>query len=165
MSAAGSSRGKKAPRAHETPRARGAAAKPRARGNRARDVAADLEAVREYSRAYYGEVLESYERLSRYRPDVLVDWIALRRTVFESAAPGGLSLREFELVSTAVEIIAHKPNPDRHARLAIDAGATVRQVADVVSLCILLGGMMTYIVSGQHALRAAEKRALELNRE
>jgi hypothetical protein len=129
-----------------------------------RDTAADLEAVRAYSKAYYGEVLESYERLSRYRPDVLVDWINLRRTLFESEDSGGLSLREFELVSTAIEIVAHKPNPDRHARLAIDAGATVRQVADVVSVCILLGGMMSYIVSGQHALRAAEERAKELNR-
>ena len=129
-----------------------------------RDIAADLEAVRAYSKAYYGEVLESYERLARYRPDVLVDWIDLRRTLFESDKPGGLTLREFELVSTAIEIIAHKPNPDRHAKLAIDAGASVRQVADVVSLCILLGGMMTYIVSGQHALRAAEDRAKELNR-
>lgn len=141
------------------------AAPPQASANRTRerDVAADLEAVREYSRTYYGEVLESYERLSRYRPDVLVDWIDLRRTVFESDTAGGLSLREFELIATAIEVIAHKPNPDRHARLAIDAGATVRQVADVVSLCILLGGMMTYIVSGQHALRAAEDRAKELN--
>lgn len=129
-----------------------------------RDLAADLQSVRDYSKSYYGEVLESYERLARYRPDVLVDWINLRRAIFESDKPDGLSLREFELVSTAIEIIAHKPNPDRHARLAIDAGATVRQVADVVSVCILLGGMMTYIVSGQHALRAAEERAKELNR-
>ena len=131
---------------------------------RERNLTADLEAVREYSKAYYGEVLESYERLARYRPDVLVDWIDLRRTLFESAEPGGLTVRDFELIATAIEVIAHKPNPDRHAKLAIEAGATVRQVADVVSLCILLGGMMTYIVSGQHALRAAEARAAELNR-
>lgn len=130
-----------------------------------RDIAADLEAVRSYSMSYYGEVLPSYERLARYRPEVLVDWINLRRTVFESEHTDGLSLREIELISTAVEVIAHKPNPDRHAKLAIEAGATVRQVADVVSLCILLGGMMTYIVSGQNALRAAEERAKELNRE
>ena len=127
-----------------------------------RDIAKDLEAVREYSRSYYGEVLQSYERLARYRPDVLVDWIDLRRTVFEGGGPGGLSLRDFELIATAIEVVAHKPNPDRHARLAIDAGASVREVADVVSLCVLLGGMMTYIVSGQHALRAAEDRAAEL---
>jgi len=68
------------------------------------------------------------------------------------------------LIATAIEVIAHKPNPDRHARLAIEAGASVREVADVVSLCILLGGMMTYIVSGQHALRAAEERAGEIAR-
>ena len=129
-----------------------------------RDLAADLEAVRKYSMEYYGEVLPSYERLARYRPEVLVDWIALRRTIFESTEEQGLGLRELELISTAVEIIAHKPNPDRHAKLAIEAGATVRQVADVVSLCILLGGMMTYIVSGQHALKAAEDRAQELGR-
>ena len=127
-----------------------------------RNLADDLEAVRKYSMEYYGEVLESYERLARYRPEVLVDWIQLRRTIFESKDGNGLGLKELELISTAVEIIAHKPNPDRHAKLAIEAGATVRQVADVVSLCILLGGMMTYIVSGQHALKAAEIRAKEL---
>ena len=127
-----------------------------------RDLTKDLEAVREYSLGYYGEVLQSYERLARYRPDVLVDWIDLRRTVFEGGGPGGLSLRDLELISTAIEVIAHKPNPDRHARLAVEAGASVREVADVVSLCVLLGGMMTYIVSGQHALRAAEERAAEL---
>lgn len=127
-----------------------------------RNLETDLEAVRKYSVDYYGEVLDSYERLARYRPEVLVDWIRLRRTIFESTDNTGLSLRELELVSTAVEIIAHKSNPDRHAKLAIDAGATVKQVADVVSLCILLGGMMTYIVSGQHALKAAENRAKEL---
>jgi alkylhydroperoxidase/carboxymuconolactone decarboxylase family protein YurZ len=152
--------------ANSTPAASSPTAKPQSPRDHAseRDLAADLESVREYSKAYYGEVLESYERLGRYRPDVLVDWINLRRSIFESDKPDGLSLREFELVSTAIEIAAHKPNPDRHARLAIDAGATVRQVADVVSVCILLGGMMTYIVSGQHALRAAEERARELNR-
>ncbi len=127
-----------------------------------RDNAADLAAVRQYSMTYYGEVLESYERLARYRPEVLVDWIQLRRTIFESNDSKGLSLKDLELISTAVEIIAHKPNPDRHAKLAIEAGATVQQVADVVSLCILLGGMMTYIVSGQRALKAAEDRAREL---
>lgn len=129
-----------------------------------RNVEADLEAVRKYSMEYYGEVLDSYERLARYRPEVLVDWINLRRTIFETPEGSGLSLREIELISTAVEVIAHKPNPDRHAKLAIEAGASVRQVADVVSLCILLGGMMTYIVSGQHALKAAETRAKELGR-
>ncbi|MGH8617413.1 MAG: carboxymuconolactone decarboxylase family protein [Burkholderiales bacterium] len=129
-----------------------------------RDLESELEDVRKYSKEYYGEILESYERLARYRPEVMVDWVKLRRTVFESKDPDGLSLREIELLATAVEIIAHKPNPDRHAKLAIDAGATVKQVADMVSLCIVLGGMMTYIVSGQHALKAAEARAKELGR-
>ncbi len=129
-----------------------------------RDNATDLAAVRQYSLEYYGEVLESYERLARYRPEVLVDWIKLRKTIFESKAGSGLSLKDLELISTAVEIIAHKPNPDRHAKLAVDAGATVEEVADVVSLCILLGGMMTYIVSGQRALKSAEDRAKELGR-
>ncbi len=129
-----------------------------------RNLEAELENVRKYSMEYYGELLPSYERLAKYRPDVLVDWVKLRQTTSECPPGEGLSLRELELFATAIEIIAHKPTPDRHAKLAIDAGATVRQVADIVSLCILLGGMMTYIVSGQHALRAAEERAKELGR-
>lgn len=129
-----------------------------------RDTAKDLEAIRKYSRECYGDVLECFERLARYRPEVLLDWMQLRRHIFDSQRGNGLDLRELELISTAIEIIAHKPNPDRHARRAVDAGATVQQVADVVSLCILLGGMMTYIVSGQQALKAAETRAQELGR-
>jgi alkylhydroperoxidase/carboxymuconolactone decarboxylase family protein YurZ len=127
-----------------------------------KDIKLSLEAIRNYSVECYGEMPEFFERLARYRPEVLVDWMQLRRTIFEPQGERGLSLRELELISTAVEIIAHKPNPDRHAVRAVEAGATVRQVADVVSLCVLLGGMMTYGVSGQHALRAAEDRAKEL---
>ena len=125
---------------------------------------ADLEQVRRYSEELYGGPLDYFERLARYRPEVLVDWMKLRKDIYEPQDKSGLDFRHMELVSTAIEIVARKPNPDRHAVRAIEAGATVREVADVVSLCIMLGGMMTYIVSGQHALKAAEDRARELGR-
>jgi len=127
-------------------------------------LAAELEKVRSYSQELYGGVLEPFERLAQYRPEVLVDWMKLRKDIYEPQDKSGLDFRQMELISTAIEIAAHKPNPDRHAVRAIEAGATVREVADVVSLCIMLGGMMTYMVSGQHALKAAENRAKELGR-
>ncbi len=130
-----------------------------------RDLDEELEAIRTYSKQVYGQVLEPFELLGRYRPDVLVDWMKLRKGIFESQnEKGGLSLREIELISIAVEIIGKKPNPDRHVMRAIEAGATVQQVADVVSVCIVLGGMMSYMVSGQNALKVAENHAKKLGK-
>jgi hypothetical protein len=45
---------------------------------------------------------------------------------------------------------------------AIKAGATVEQVAEVVSLCIMIGGMLTFQESGKFALKAAEDAAAGL---
>jgi len=39
--------------------------------------------------------------------------------------------------------------------LAIKAGATPGQVAEVCGLCILLGGMVNHMNAGKHALKAA----------
>jgi alkylhydroperoxidase/carboxymuconolactone decarboxylase family protein YurZ len=102
--------------------------------------------------------------LAEFRPDVVEGYLNLRRAVRDSEVPGGLTPRERELVILAIECARMKTNPPpvRHARHAIEAGATPMEVADVVSLCIMISGMLSYAESGRHVLKAAIERAREL---
>jgi AhpD family alkylhydroperoxidase len=118
-----------------------------------------MEMVREYSLNFYGHIPESYELFGRYLPESMVKWIELRKSLYEEPPVGALTLREKELVAIAIEIATRKPNVEMHTRKAIDAGATIKEIAEVAGMCILLGGMMTYVESGQHTLRFAEEYA------
>jgi len=124
-----------------------------------------MEFVRDYSKAYYGVVPDHYEMMGRYLPESMANWIALRKSVFEVPPIGAFSLREKELICTAIEIANLKPDSTLHARLAIREGATPKDIAEVAFICILLGGMMTYIVSGVNALKAAEEEYEKLMKE
>jgi alkylhydroperoxidase/carboxymuconolactone decarboxylase family protein YurZ len=139
----------------------------------------ELAKALEYSKGYYrlkrsSEAVSErptkdglgWEVLARYRPEVLTGYLGLRQAAFNTGRGAALSEREKELVITAIEVARTKTNepPTFHAKKAIDAGATVAEIAEVVSLCILIGGMLTYQESGKHALRAAEEYAASLGR-
>jgi alkylhydroperoxidase/carboxymuconolactone decarboxylase family protein YurZ len=129
----------------------------------------DLDDAWEYARDYYRnpEVIADFELLARYRPEVFGGYITLRQAAFNTGPAAALTQREKELVILAIEIARTKVNPPPvgHAKRAIEAGATPADVAEVASLCILIGGMLTYQESGRHALRAAEDRYAALQAE
>ncbi len=129
----------------------------------------DLDAAWAYARDYYKnpEVIADFELLARYRPEVFGGYITLRQAAFNKGPDAALSPREKELVILAIEIGRTKVNPPPigHAKRAIEAGATPADVAEVASLCILIGGMLTYQEAGRHALRAAEERYAALEEE
>lgn len=114
-----------------------------------------------YAEDYYKnpQVMSDYELLARYRPEVFHGYITLRRAAFNEEETAALSPKMKELVILAIEIARTKTNPPPvgHAKRAIASGATPAEVAEVASLCILIGGMLTYQESGRHALRAAEE--------
>jgi alkylhydroperoxidase/carboxymuconolactone decarboxylase family protein YurZ len=125
----------------------------------------DMERVREYSLKYYGRIVEAYEVLGRYLPEPMMKWIDFRKSVFEDPPVGALTLREKELIAMTIEIANLKPNSETHAKLAIQAGATPKDIAEVAAICILLGGMATYMASGQNALKAAEQEYERISKE
>jgi len=119
-----------------------------------------------YARDYYKnrEVIDDFELLARYRPEVFGGYITLRQAAFNTDAGAALTAREKELIILAIEISRTKVNPPPvgHAKRAIDAGATPADVAEVASLCIMISGMLSYQESGRYALRAAEERYAEI---
>lgn len=112
-----------------------------------------------YAEDYYKnpQVIEDFKLLANYRPDVFEGYITLRQAAFNTGEDAALSPKLKELIILAIEIARTKTNPPPvgHAKRAIDSGATPAEIAEVASLCILIGGMLTYQESGRHALRAA----------
>ncbi len=118
-----------------------------------------------YAQGYYDQAIaDDLKMLAQRVPDVANRWLAFRRAVFPDQAPAALSPRLKELIVTAVEVALCKTNPPPtfHARKAIEAGATVEEVAQALSIAVLLAGMMTYRESGRFALKAALERSEEL---
>ncbi len=118
-----------------------------------------------YAAEYFHGRLDSYELLAKYRPEVVHGYMTLRQAAFNVGEDAALSPKTKELVILAIEIARQMsaPPPVGHAVKAIEAGATPAEVAEVASLCLLIGGMLTYQQAGKHALRAAEERYAELN--
>jgi alkylhydroperoxidase/carboxymuconolactone decarboxylase family protein YurZ len=133
----------------------------------AESTATGRSAAWEYAENYYKnpQVMSDYELLSRYRPEVFEGYITLRQAAF-NVDGAALTPREKELIILAIEIARTKTNPPPvgHAVRAIESGATPAEVAEVASLCILIGGMLTYQESGRFALRAAEEAYAPANR-
>jgi alkylhydroperoxidase/carboxymuconolactone decarboxylase family protein YurZ len=122
---------------------------------------AEMDEAWAYAKDYYQnpQVMSDYEMLARYRPEVFHGYITLRRAAFNEDAGAALSPKMKELIILAIEIARTKTNPPPvgHAKRAIESGATPAEIAEVASLCILIGGMLTFQESGRHALRAAEE--------
>jgi alkylhydroperoxidase/carboxymuconolactone decarboxylase family protein YurZ len=124
----------------------------------------DLERAWDYARTYYGEqVVEVLAPLAKYRPEVFLGYLNLRQAVFNTGPDAALSRKTKELIILAIEIATRKTNPPPvgHTRRAMAAGATVAEIAEVVSLCLMIGGMLTYHESGWPVLLLAEEIAAE----
>lgn len=125
----------------------------------------ELDEAWAYAREYYrdADVEDSFRLLADYVPEVFVGYMSMRRGAFPIAEQESrLSPRLRELLILAIEVSAlMSPPPTYHAAKAIDAGATPEEVAEVVALCIVLRGMISYQQSGRFALEAAHRRATE----
>jgi alkylhydroperoxidase/carboxymuconolactone decarboxylase family protein YurZ len=115
----------------------------------------------DYVADYYnadGEVVDSFALLEEHAPHLLTAYVDMRKAAFEQYADveGRLSRKDRELVIIGMEVMARKnPPPTFHARKAVEAGATIPELVDVLGLCIMIGGMITYQDAGQFVLREA----------
>jgi alkylhydroperoxidase/carboxymuconolactone decarboxylase family protein YurZ len=125
-----------------------------------------LDAAWDYARGYYKDkdVEGEFEMLARYQPNVFASYMAMREALFREPPDGALDHKTKELVILGIECVARKTNPPPtgHTRKAIEAGATPEEVAEVVGLCIMLGGMITFRESGRFVLREAVEHAERL---
>jgi len=120
----------------------------------------------EYARSYYKdpEVEREFELLAQFQPEVFTSYMAMRGGLFKTPPDGALDRKTKELVILGIECIARKTNPPPvgHTRKAVEAGATPKEISEVVGLAIMLGGMITFRESGRFVLREAVEHAARL---
>jgi len=118
-----------------------------------------MNEAREYWDSYYGIRPEQYERLGKYNPDIMASWTKFRSTTWKVPGEGGhLPFKFKELLAVGIEVAQCKQHVG-HVERAIDGGATVDEIAEVLGICIMLGGMMTYETGGRDVLKRAEAHA------
>jgi alkylhydroperoxidase/carboxymuconolactone decarboxylase family protein YurZ len=115
----------------------------------------------DYVADYYkadSDTVDSFALLNEHGPHLVEAYINTRKAAFEQHAEteGRLSRKDRELVILGMEIMARKnPPPIFHARKAVEAGASIGELIDVIGLCIMIGGMITYQDAGQFVLQEA----------
>jgi alkylhydroperoxidase/carboxymuconolactone decarboxylase family protein YurZ len=122
-----------------------------------------------YVAEYYTDAptADSFSLLKEHAPHLLDSYVASRKVAFEGTVdePGRLSRKDRELVILGMEIMARKnPPPVFHAQKAVESGATIEEIVDVIGLCIIIGGMITYQDAGQFVLREAVEHLAKLNK-
>ncbi len=136
----------------------------------AEDASHGLEETTQYMQRAYKVVsdlvMRDFQMLARYCPDMLARWMDFRRTVYPEEWTGALSFKDKELIATAIEVALRKTNPppEGHVKRAVEAGATVQELAETLSICILLAGMVTYREAGRFVLQTAIEHAQHLGR-
>lgn len=122
----------------------------------------DLKWADEYCRKYYGKPLAERDhmaRMARYAPDIMTSWLKFRSTTWKSQEEGGhLPIKYKELVAVGIETATMKEHVG-HVERAIDYGATVEEIAEVLGISIMLAGFESYMIGGRHVLQRAEEHA------
>ncbi len=117
--------------------------------------------TKEYLIEEMGRVHEVYQTLDRYDPKLADSLASLRRAAIPSKNDTGSSTLEAkykELIMLAVEAATGRGEKGKsHARKAIRAGATPKQVQEALALCIYLVGMSSWVDGGMECVLAAEE--------
>lgn len=121
----------------------------------------------DYLTGEMGRVHEVFQTLDKY-DEALVDALAsLRKAAIPSASDTThrLTAKERELIMVAVETATGRGEKGKsHARKAIRAGATPKEVQEALALCIYLVGMSSWVDGGKDCVLAAEEEYGKMTR-
>ena len=107
-----------------------------------------------------GGVPASVQTLIDLAPEALPGYLALR----EFAYGGALDRRTVELLFTVLDVVqGHTEAAKAHVEEGVKAGLSVAQLAEALTVAMMVCGISTFATSGHHVLRhaaaVAEQRA------
>ncbi|HKW05514.1 MAG TPA: carboxymuconolactone decarboxylase family protein, partial [Nitrososphaerales archaeon] len=117
---------------------------------------------KEYLVEEMGRVHEVFETLDRYDPKLVDALASLRRAAIPGKGDLGSTLpsKYKELIMVAVEAATGRGEKGKsHARKAVRAGATPKEVQEALALCIYLVGMSSWVDGGMECVLAAEEES------
>ncbi len=116
--------------------------------------------TRDYLIEEMGRVHEVFQTLDKYDPNLTDALASLRRAAIPGKNDSGSTLdaKYKELIMVAVEAATGRGEKGKsHARKAIRAGATPKQVQEALALCIYLVGMSSWVDGGMECVLSAEE--------
>ena len=113
-----------------------------------------------YFRKTLGWVPDYADVLSRYKPEALEAYFALRSSVMKDVRAGGaLPLKFKEILYVVLDSVTfNTKGAVAHAKAAIRAGASTKELAEALIIMVLLTGMPRLEVVGTKAFKAAEQQ-------
>ena len=110
------------------------------------------QAAAAHFRETLGQVPASVQALIDLAPGALPGYLAFR----EFAYGGELDRRTVELLFTILDVVeGHTEAAKAHAEQAVKAGLTVAQLAEALTVAMMVCGVSTFATSGHHVLRHA----------
>ena len=120
-----------------------------------------------YFKKNLGWVPDFADILSKYKPEALESYFAMRSSVMKDTRAGGaLPLKFKEILYVVLDSITYNTEgAAAHAKAAINAGATTKELAEALILMAMLAGMPTFEVVGTKAFKAAEEQERKKTRK
>lgn len=106
----------------------------------------------------YGEVPEWVQKMDHFSPQALEYYTKLRSAIMTD---GAISKKHKELILVGINAARrYERSMLYHTKGAIDSGATIAEIADVLSVCVISRGIPAWL-TGVNALQFAETYAAD----
>ena len=108
-------------------------------------------------KSFYEKYKKDYGKLRQSMPDMVKGFSALFDSVMKN---GALSLKHKELIALAIGVAVRcEPCISLHVKKCLAVGATVEEILDAVSVCVMMQGgpSFTYLPCVLDALEASAK--------
>ncbi len=123
------------------------------------------EEVIRYYEKQLGWVPPFVKVLAKYSPGSLDGYLAMRKEVSKEPPEGGLPKKMKDLIFTLLDVLSGDVNGAKaHARAAIDAGLTMKELVEAFVIAVMVTGIPTLCNLGVQAINAAEERLEEKGR-
>jgi alkylhydroperoxidase/carboxymuconolactone decarboxylase family protein YurZ len=100
--------------------------------------------------------------LAEHAPEALDGYMAMRKAVLQEPPEGALPRKTKELLFTILDsVMGEQSGAKAHARAAVDAGLTMRELAEGFAIALMVTGITTLTKAGAEAMTAAQARLRE----
>ncbi len=105
--------------------------------------------------ATFGRFPDQFALLHQHAPAAFAGYGLMRNAVMQDRPQGALDLKTKELVFTLLDTLGgNRQGAENHAKAAMKLGLTVPELAEGLVQVIMVGGITTWNLVGQHVLRA-----------
>ena len=110
--------------------------------------------------ATFGRLPEQFQLLHKHAPGAFAGYGLMRSFVMQDRPEGALDLKTKELIFTLLDTLQGDPKgATNHGRAAMKLGLTAAELAEGLVQVIMVGGISTWNLVGQHVMRDCTEAA------